>query len=66
MAVLKEMEKVGEVSVADHSDLPHLQYLEHLMLAYDETILKQKKIVFFDVILDSVTLFAIGRCGEES
>ena len=49
LAVLKEMEKVGEVSVADHSDLPHLQYLEHLMLAYDETILKQKKIVFLMV-----------------
>ena len=49
LAVLKEMEKVGEVSVADHSHLPHLQYLEHLMLAYDETILKQKKIVFLMV-----------------
>ena len=49
LVVLKEMEKVGEVSVADHSDLPHLQYLEHLMLAYDETILKQKKIVFLMV-----------------
>ena len=39
------MDKVGDLSVAVHSDLGHLQYLDNLLLAYDETILKQKKMV---------------------
>lgn len=43
--VLKELEKIGDVSVAFQSDLKQLQCLDHLLLAYDETILKQKKIV---------------------
>lgn len=43
--VLKELEKIGDFSVAYHTDLGLLRYLDHLLLAYDETILKQKKIV---------------------
>ena len=44
-AMLKEMEKIGDFSVAVHTDLGQLQYLDQLLIAYDETILKQKKIV---------------------
>ena len=43
--VLREMEKLGEISVAVHAELGQLEYLDSLLLAYDETILKQKKIV---------------------
>ena len=42
------MEKLGDLSVAIHTDLGQLQYLDHLLVAYDETILKQKKIVLLD------------------
>lgn len=31
--------------MAYHTDLGYLQYLDQLFVAYDETILKQKKIV---------------------
>lgn len=43
--LFKEMEKIGDISVAVHTDLGQLQYLDQLLIAYDETILKQKKIV---------------------
>ena len=33
------------MSLHYHADLGQLQYLDHLLLSYDETILKQKKIV---------------------
>lgn len=36
---------MGEISVAVHTDLGQLEYLDHLLVAYDETILKQKKII---------------------
>lgn len=43
--IMKELEKLGDFSLTYHSDIGHLQYLDQLLLAYDETILKQKKIV---------------------
>lgn len=43
--LFREMEKIGDFSVAVHTDLGQLQYLDQLLIAYDETILKQKKIV---------------------
>lgn len=42
---MKEIQKIGDFSVAFHTDLGQLQYLDQLLVAYDETILKQKKIV---------------------
>ena len=43
--VLKDLEEMREISVAFHYESEQLEYLDSLLTAYDETIMKQKKIV---------------------
>lgn len=45
LGVVGELDKLGEVALGVHLGPGQVQYLDQLLLAYDETLLKQKKMV---------------------
>ena len=53
------------MSLHYHADLGQLQYLDHLLLSYDETILKQKKIVSNSPYTDRNALLSALRLLKE-
>lgn len=44
-SVLRDLEEIREISVAFHYESEQFEYLDHLLTAYDDTIMKQRKIV---------------------